>query len=428
METFKKACQDIAALGKGYIGATVLGEIFMGICGAGTYKYENGDYVLNYEDCNLLSLVEESSNELESMLKEKNMKIRIDKKGGNLNATCDRMQIKRVIMNLLGNAISYAYNDTTILVELKENNNSITFNATNESAYINPALLDSLFKKYVPQDYAFYVNQLPMEYYINNHGSAKDYKAHLKAYVDTVNPRFLSYDFYAPLGRFPSIKHLYYQQLTIFSDFASDRKLPFWAFALSSGHEFLNGTYYREPTEADIYWQVNTVLAYGAKGLQYFCYQTPAPADRGGQEFYVGKGGSIVNEKGEKTAIFDYVKNMNAYEAFVDHMLMDATKIGVMHHQDVPACYVIEESLESIREAKSLESNDNILVSVFDYKGKTLYYCVNNSVTLDAIFTLTFNKKQNVNIYPMSLQMKTDSISAYSDTLEPGKAVILEIL
>lgn len=47
METFKKACQDIVALGKGYIGATVLGEIFMGICGAGTYKYENGKFETN---------------------------------------------------------------------------------------------------------------------------------------------------------------------------------------------------------------------------------------------------------------------------------------------------------------------------------------------------------------------------------------------
>ncbi len=47
METFKKACQDITALGKGYIGATVLGEIFMGICGTSTYKYQNGKFKTN---------------------------------------------------------------------------------------------------------------------------------------------------------------------------------------------------------------------------------------------------------------------------------------------------------------------------------------------------------------------------------------------
>ncbi|MCQ2753698.1 MAG: PAS domain S-box protein [bacterium] len=114
-----------------------------------TYKYENGDYVLNYEDCNLLSLVEESSNELESMLKEKNVKIHVIKEGDSFDVSCDRMQIKRVIMNLLGNAISYAYNDTEITVNIKTENNTVIFNAKNESAYINPALMENLFKKYV---------------------------------------------------------------------------------------------------------------------------------------------------------------------------------------------------------------------------------------------------------------------------------------
>ena len=35
-----------------------------------TYKYENGDYVLNYEKCNIISLAEEAINELDAMLKE----------------------------------------------------------------------------------------------------------------------------------------------------------------------------------------------------------------------------------------------------------------------------------------------------------------------------------------------------------------------
>ncbi|MCQ2740334.1 MAG: PAS domain-containing protein [bacterium] len=114
-----------------------------------TYKYENGDYVLNYEDCNFLSLIEESGNELDSMLKEKNMKIDIKTDGSSYNINCDRMQVKRVIMNLLGNAISYAYNNTVITVNIKKEKNNIVFNARNESAYINPALMENLFKKYV---------------------------------------------------------------------------------------------------------------------------------------------------------------------------------------------------------------------------------------------------------------------------------------
>ena len=69
-----------------------------------TYKYENGDYVLNYEKCNIISLTEESVKELDSMLKEKNVTVNISKKGNIFDTDCDRMQIKRVLTNILGNA------------------------------------------------------------------------------------------------------------------------------------------------------------------------------------------------------------------------------------------------------------------------------------------------------------------------------------
>lgn len=50
LETFKKACREITALGKGYTGATVLGEIFLGLCGANTYSFENGVFKANIND------------------------------------------------------------------------------------------------------------------------------------------------------------------------------------------------------------------------------------------------------------------------------------------------------------------------------------------------------------------------------------------
>ena len=114
-----------------------------------TYKYENGDYTLNCENCNIVSLVEESINELEAMLKEKNVTIHIHKEGSQFSTGCDRMQIKRVITNLFGNAISYAFDNTQIVVTIMQDENGIRFEAKNESAYINPETMNNLFKKYV---------------------------------------------------------------------------------------------------------------------------------------------------------------------------------------------------------------------------------------------------------------------------------------
>ena len=114
-----------------------------------TYKYENGDYVLNYEKCDIISLVEEAVNELDSIIKEKNVTIHINKEGHIFDTDCDRMQIKRVITNMLGNAISYAFNNTEILVNIKQKGNEVSFETKNKSSYINPETMENLFKKYV---------------------------------------------------------------------------------------------------------------------------------------------------------------------------------------------------------------------------------------------------------------------------------------
>ncbi len=114
-----------------------------------TYKYENGDYVLNYEKCNIISLAEESINELEAMLKEKNVTLRLCTEGIDFDTNIDRMQIKRVITNILGNSISYAYDNTQIIVTIEQDKNGIRFEAKNKSAYINPETMNNLFKKYV---------------------------------------------------------------------------------------------------------------------------------------------------------------------------------------------------------------------------------------------------------------------------------------
>ena len=83
------------------------------------------------------------------MLKEKNVSIRINTEGTFFDTECDRMQIKRVVTNILGNAISYAYNNTEIVITIKQNENNISFEAKNESPYINPETIEGLFKKYV---------------------------------------------------------------------------------------------------------------------------------------------------------------------------------------------------------------------------------------------------------------------------------------
>jgi signal transduction histidine kinase len=83
------------------------------------------------------------------MQKEKNVTIHINKRGNIFYTECDKMQIKRVITNILGNAISYAYNDTDIQINIKQKDDSIGVETKNKSSYINNETMSNLFKKYV---------------------------------------------------------------------------------------------------------------------------------------------------------------------------------------------------------------------------------------------------------------------------------------
>jgi len=115
-----------------------------------TYKYEDGDIKLDPEEFNLVELTIETCKEVESYVKEKDLKIILNMQIDNPNIYGDRTQIKRVIINLLTNSISYAYENSEILINIKSGeDNTIEYFVNNKSYSIRPDALDRLFDKYV---------------------------------------------------------------------------------------------------------------------------------------------------------------------------------------------------------------------------------------------------------------------------------------
>ena len=104
------------------------------------------------------------------------------------NTECDRMQIKRVLTNILGNAISYAYDNTQIDVTIKQDENGIGFEAKNESAYINPETMNNLFKKYVSHAAKFNKVGVGLGLYLSKQIiDAHDGEIYAKSYEDNHN-------------------------------------------------------------------------------------------------------------------------------------------------------------------------------------------------------------------------------------------------
>ena len=103
----------------------------------------------------------------------------------------------------------------------------------------------------------------------------QNYREYITRFNKEVPLPFLSFDHYPVLGD-NVLKAEWYENLEDFSDEARKIGKDFWAFALATKH----GPY-PVPTRASLRLQLYSNLVYGAQGLQYFTYWTPA-----GDSFY----------------------------------------------------------------------------------------------------------------------------------------------
>ena len=120
-----------------------------------TYRNYNGAIKLNFEEFSLYKLVQDCASEMEYVAKDKNVEIILDvnlydetKIENELTLLADRIQIRRVVMNLLSNGIKYAYNGSILRLKLAKKDNKLDFKFENESPYISSKVRESLFGEY----------------------------------------------------------------------------------------------------------------------------------------------------------------------------------------------------------------------------------------------------------------------------------------
>lgn len=120
-----------------------------------TYKYENGKAKLYIKPFNITEIVEETCNELYLTAKDRGIKLLIKSPKIIEEIYADPVEIKRVIVNLISNAISYANADTDIEVTTQINNNELLFEVKNKSKYIPKEELTTLFEKYISKSHRY---------------------------------------------------------------------------------------------------------------------------------------------------------------------------------------------------------------------------------------------------------------------------------
>jgi len=145
----------------------------------------------------------------------------------------------------------------------------------------------------------------------------KDYDEHVARFMSEVRPDVLSMDHYPIFKPDADGRDNYCRNLEVMRRDSLAGGIPFWNF-------FNTMPYgpHTDPTEAQLRWQIFTSLAYGAKGVMYFCYWTPR-----GDEF--PKGGAILAADGRRTRHYDEAKRINAGLKKLGPTLMKLTSTSV---------------------------------------------------------------------------------------------------
>lgn len=259
-------------------------------------------------------------------------------------------------------------------------------------------------------------------------GGSYTYGQYLADYMEICKPQVLSYDFYPITGQFPKLANGYFENMSVIRKAALQANIPFWVYIQTCS--FANNQ--RLSTQADLDWNVNTCLAYGAKGIQYFCGVCP----QDGNEIFKG---AMFDVNGNKTEMYERVRLTTKMIAAADEILMCAKHKGVIVQGVMPQLNGGEERmtipeedlLENFNELQSVTAN-HALIGCFDYNGKTALYVVNNAIADDTVagctaadrVTLTFGKE--VRGYTLDAEQKTPFAgNTLSAELGAGKATLV---
>ena len=155
-----------------------------------------------------------------------------------------------------------------------------------------------IFRELDPKKWP-YVNMLPNS--ADPHDIGENYEKFLNDFIEAADPNIISVDDYTLMAgieeKNPGITARYYLNMKQMREAAAKKGIPFWNIILSMPHRS-----FVEPTLGNMARQVYTSLAYGAKGLSYFCYFT---------NHSEGSRLGPIDIHGDKTPTWDIVRSLN---------------------------------------------------------------------------------------------------------------------
>ena len=275
-----------------------------------------------------------------------------------------------------------------------------------------------------------YINLLPV---LLIEDYQQKYEQYVNEFCDILQPKMVCWDYY-PFDKYrEGNMALYFYNMNVIREAATKRGLPFWAF-VQAGSQWNDGwkkfdsetPYY--PNELQFNWNVNTSLAFGAQGIQYFPLLQPiqftlTTTDEGDYER-----NGIIGGMCNKTQWYYYAQTINKHIAAIDEVLMNSVHKGIIvsgeqakKDMSMTTCVIETGVFEQLKSVAG-----DTMIGCFNYQGKAALYIVNYSFEYAQNISLEFDGAQNLK---MIQNAKESEVTTDALTLDmaAGEGILIVI-
>lgn len=254
-------------------------------------------------------------------------------------------------------------------------------------------------------------------------GSFSNYQEWLQLYLNTVKPQVFSYDYYPYHYNDASFfRDGWFENLSNVRYYTAKANVPFWVYGqVGVWKEYGASEVRRKLSYGETAFQYNTMLAYGAKGIQYYNYFTPPN--------YTVENGytACVTTKGEKTDYYDYVQKINRQISAVDHVLMMSKWQGVIPINQSMSPISAGDVLSSYGALTGATGVGDAIVGCFEYRDiGYAYYIASNNVHTGATVTLQFDGTYNLTKVQDATETQSTG-NSISVSLPAGEGVLIVV-
>lgn len=219
-------------------------------------------------------------------------------------------------------------------------------------------------------------------------GDRTAYQIYLDRFMREVNSDVLSFDYYPFKDNSGSDKEYLRNMLRNLCDIAvcaNEYGVPAWGFVQNSSWQGM-----RVPSDDELRFLSHIHLAFGLKSYSYFLYSQPSRTSG-----YEGIFEGMITYDGERTEIYDRVKNNNAELDGLRGLYLDYEFKGFITDalsSGYRSCILKELQLESFGSLENAESDRNLLIGCFKNSSGIAYYVMNFGYSGESTATLSFGE------------------------------------